>query len=846
MNGTILGFKTKRSILYKRMLATIIDYILLLIISIQSNLEIGLRVLFMFILILLYYVFLESLFGATVGKFLLKIRVIDKECKKPSFFKSFIRFLFRVIEVNPIISIMGVISYYFTSNSTFKQRFGGKISKTFVVNKKDLIEFKNDYNINNMSFDEYLNLDYPNETANDLNCSHKEIKSFKKYYAKVKSINLKSVNIENLEDVKFLLQDLSDYDFKIKFLKLTNTFGENIAKLILNEEQKRKEKNVNYTNYDPQFVFTDNAYAKTEKHSGFKEKMKSILKLGLVIIGVVLLLNLFTLLESDYKKAEAFYIQGDYNEAISLLEKNSISESIVPDALLLYARSLYFSMRYREALDVYKKIEILQRNDFDVLLEIAYTKENLYRFDEALNYYNKALKLKDSLDAHSGKVYSLYRLAKYDEAIELADFILEKEPNNIRALNSKALSYLYTNEFDVGMNLLEEAFSIDANHLTTNISMLEALFYQQKFDDGIEFGLKALEKFPDSHVVIWWLGDFYYYKDENETAISYYKDAFNINPYDEVLAIDIAVAYYELEDYSNALKYAEYSKELNNEYFYPMFLIENIEEAMNHENERIVNFVRENYLYFDQTNNIEQLFEDFMSLKDVKIDDIESFINSIRHNHDKYTYFIHGENYKWMKDYANSNAVIYEHMDDGIHYIGIETFNMVAYNQFREIITSIEDSENQNLIIDLRDNGGGLLHSTNNMVSLLLPECTTTYLIYRDGDIGTYASNPYYKKFNNIFIFVNQNSASSAEMFPLSLKSYLNNVTIIGVPTEGKGVGQIVFENKEKEYMLFLVNHYWNVREQNIMGGNVRPDIFIRSDNIQDYLNIVKKELKRQ
>lgn len=55
-------------------------------------------------------------------------------------------------------------------------------------------------------------------------------------------------------------------------------------------------------------------------------------------------------------------------------------------------------------------------------------------------------------------------------------------------------------------------------------------------------------------------------------------------------------------------------------------------------------------------------------------------------------------------------------------------------------------------------------------------------------------------KFKHIYIFVNQNSASSSELLSLGLKKYLNNVTIIGTPTVGKGVGQITFEDKNKKY----------------------------------------------
>jgi C-terminal processing protease CtpA/Prc len=74
----------------------------------------------------------------------------------------------------------------------------------------------------------------------------------------------------------------------------------------------------------------------------------------------------------------------------------------------------------------------------------------------------------------------------------------------------------------------------------------------------------------------------------------------------------------------------------------------------------------------------------------------------------------------------------------------------------------------------------------------------------------------------------------------LGLKTYINNVTIIGDNTYGKGVGQLVFEDKSRKLMVFLVNHFWNVREQNIKETGITPDIHIISDDLNDYLDIIK------
>ena len=78
-------------------------------------------------------------------------------------------------------------------------------------------------------------------------------------------------------------------------------------------------------------------------------------------------------------------------------------------------------------------------------------------------------------------------------------------------------------------------------------------------------------------------------------------------------------------------------------------------------------------------------------------------------------------------------------------------------------------------------------------------------------------------------------------MLTLGLKTYLDNVTIIGDNTYGKGVGQMVYEDKNRKLMIFLVDHYWNVREQNIKETGITPDIHMKSEELSDYIDLIEE-----
>jgi uncharacterized RDD family membrane protein YckC len=78
----------------------------------------------------LYFIFLEGLAGATLGKFIIGLRVIDTNGKKPGLLKSLLRNILRLIDSPPTLNILGIILIIITKENT---RFGDMIAKTRVV-----------------------------------------------------------------------------------------------------------------------------------------------------------------------------------------------------------------------------------------------------------------------------------------------------------------------------------------------------------------------------------------------------------------------------------------------------------------------------------------------------------------------------------------------------------------------------------------------------------------------------------------------------------------------------------------------------------------------------------------
>ena len=91
-------------------------------------------ILFM-IVILLYYIFTEAIWGKTLGKYFFGIKVVNSKSKKITFWESCSRNFLRIIDSLPFLYLVGLVSVYSTKKN---QRVGDIITNTYVIleNKK--------------------------------------------------------------------------------------------------------------------------------------------------------------------------------------------------------------------------------------------------------------------------------------------------------------------------------------------------------------------------------------------------------------------------------------------------------------------------------------------------------------------------------------------------------------------------------------------------------------------------------------------------------------------------------------------------------------------------------------
>ena len=626
-----------------------------------------------------------------------------------------------------------------------------------------------------------------------------------------------------------------------------NNFKKQMKELEKELKQKERLESGAFTN--PYFKERFYGYTDLDKKNEFFDKIKKIIFSPTVIILVLIFILAFS---SDWdntanKMIEA-YDNGNYSKAIEYCDRILSKNPDDFNALAYKGSSLAFLENYEDAIVILKKAEKID-TDSGLYFEIGYTDYELENYSEAIAYFDKALAIDfKHLDAYVFKAYSLVALQMYDEADLCADKIQKYYRDNAYAYNILGLTQTYRENYDEGIENFEKAIKYyaegDGNHFeAAYLNKAWALFSQQNFTECLEYCDSVKESFVDSYDFPYYMGDCYSILGEHEKAISAFEEAYKLCTDDSSILSRIAYEYYYLEEYDKSTKYVNKSLAINKEDYEANILTEKLVEAKKPENERIVNFVKEHYLYLDKVVNFDQKSAAFLEKEEITLLDIYNFLESIRFKEDIFTFFIFDEYYDMMLEEDLNNKIEYETLSDNVHYIKINSFTLGIDEQFKSVLKKIPDPQEQTLVIDLRDNPGGLTITANNMLDLLLPECVTSCMIDRTGEKYPYNSDKNQLSFKHIYIFVNEESASSSELFTLGLKTYLDNVTVIGRPTVGKGVSQRSFESKRNKYMIFLVDAYWSVNNVNVTDQKIQPDIKIKGNELIHYKEAMNKHL---
>ncbi len=187
-------------------------------------------------------------------------------------------------------------------------------------------------------------------------------------------------------------------------------------------------------------------------------------------------------------------------------------------------------------------------------------------------------------------------------------------------------------------------------------------------------------------------------------------------------------------------------------------------------------------------------------------------------------------------------TVAHQMLEDKIGYIQITEFDSVTYDQYMEAFNDLQDQGMEGLIVDLRDNPGGLVDVTVKILDEMLPEGKIVYTEDKNGDGNTWTSDAEHSFDKPLAVLVNGNSASASEIFSGAVKDY-GVGTLVGTKTFGKGIVQVVMGMEDGTAIKLTVSRYFTPNGICIHETGIEPDVAVElSDELKTKAVITAEE----
>lgn len=187
-------------------------------------------------------------------------------------------------------------------------------------------------------------------------------------------------------------------------------------------------------------------------------------------------------------------------------------------------------------------------------------------------------------------------------------------------------------------------------------------------------------------------------------------------------------------------------------------------------------------------------------------------------------------------------SVFWEMLDETIGYIEITEFKGVTFEQYKEAFESLKKEGMEKLVIDLRDNPGGLLSSVCDVLSWILPEGLIVYTEDKYGNKMEETCDGKHPLDMPLAVLVNEGSASASEIFAGAVQDY-GVGTIVGQTTFGKGIVQAIYPMSDGSAVKLTVSKYYTPKGKNIHEVGIEPDISVKLDSeLLNRTEILKEE----
>lgn len=175
------------------------------------------------------------------------------------------------------------------------------------------------------------------------------------------------------------------------------------------------------------------------------------------------------------------------------------------------------------------------------------------------------------------------------------------------------------------------------------------------------------------------------------------------------------------------------------------------------------------------------------------------------------------------------NPVKSEVKENNIGYIKLTSFDEETSKIFKEKYEELQKQNIQSLIIDLRDNGGGIVQEALTIADYMLEKDSKMLITVNKKEnevIETAKTDPIITM--PVVLLVNENSASASEILAGALKDN-NRAKIVGTKTYGKGVIQELLRLKDGSAIKLTTEEYYTPNRTKINKVGIEPDELVEN-----------------
>lgn len=212
------------------------------------------------------------------------------------------------------------------------------------------------------------------------------------------------------------------------------------------------------------------------------------------------------------------------------------------------------------------------------------------------------------------------------------------------------------------------------------------------------------------------------------------------------------------------------------------------------------------------------------------------------------------DGWKELKDFTLTREIIKVKsvksrvLEGGIGYVKLNQFQEQTSNDLEAALAKLNEEKITSLVLDLRNDPGGLLNSAIDVSSQFLPKGKlVVYTKTRSGEKQEFFTdrNDHFKL--PMIVLVNQGSASASEIVAGALKDW-NRAVVLGTVTFGKGSVQTVIPLSDGSGLRLTTAKYYTPLGKSIQNTGITPDIIVKieaKNGAKEHPVVREKDLER-